>query len=154
MQVSATLPPWDDVIVFLHKFRPIILQSESTYFHKICNILRKELKPPYLRAMIDLQRDVYSGKKLQTQYQIRVDDVVLNSEKALNEWLNSYEYHRDKGKRTFIASLHTMFPLDASKAIFVNLLIDKAHAVYNMVALIRVVLSKQKSFEGRIQQLD
>src|SRR5271157_3653571 len=37
MVVATQLPDWNDVIVFLHKFRPIRLQSESTNFYKICN---------------------------------------------------------------------------------------------------------------------
>ena len=44
--VSTKLPNWDDVTVFLHKFRPIGLQSESTNFYRICNILTKELVHP------------------------------------------------------------------------------------------------------------
>lgn len=35
MVVSASLPNWDDVSAFLHKFRPLGLEKESTYFYKI-----------------------------------------------------------------------------------------------------------------------
>ena len=78
--VSATLPPWDDVTVFLHKFRPIGLQKERTCFYKICNVLSKELKHPYIRSEIEMRRDFYSGKLMQEHYQIRVNDSIINSE--------------------------------------------------------------------------
>ena len=82
LRVSTKLPPWDEVTVFLHKFRAIGLQSERTNFDSICNALRKTVSHPYLRGLIDRQREVYSGKKLQKQFQILSDDVVLNSERS------------------------------------------------------------------------
>jgi hypothetical protein len=147
MAVSTKLPDWNDVTVFLHKFRPIGLEKESTYFYKICSILTKELTHSYFRNMVDEQRDIYSGKRMQATFQIRSNDVILNSEKVLYDWLNSYEYHRDKNKRQFIDSLHAILPLDASKVIFLRLLSDKTIAIHNIAALVRVVVGKQESLE-------
>jgi hypothetical protein len=149
--ISAKLPPWDDVTVFLHKFRPIGLQSESTYFVKICNILTKELAHPYFRSMIEQEREIYAGKGMQAQFQVRSDNVLLNSEKVLDDWLNAYEYHRDKKKRAFIESLHTMLPLEASKVMFLSLLGVKTIAIHNVAELTRVVLGKQKSVESAVR---
>lgn len=145
MAIATELPPWDDVTVFLHKFRPIGLQSESTNFYKICSLLAKVLPHPYIQAIIAEQREIYSGGRLQSLVQIRSNDVLLNSEKVLFDWLNSYEYHRDKEKREFIESLHGMFPLEASKAIFLSLLTDKAEAIFEMAKIVRVILGKEKS---------
>lgn len=150
IQVLTELPNWDDVTVFLHKFRPIGLESESTFFYKICSILTKELTHPYFRNMIGEQKEIYSGKKSEKLFRIQSNNVVLNSEKVLYDWLNSYEYHRDKEKRKFIDSLHQMFPLDASKVLFIGLLSDKTRAIYNISVLVRVVVGKQKSFEGQV----
>lgn len=153
MQFSTTLPPWDDVTVFLHKFRPIGLETESTSFKKISSLLGEHLDHPYFRGMIKRQHDIYYGKKLRSAFQIRANDVVLNSEKVLYDWLNAYEYHRNKEKRKFIDSLHTMFPLDASKVLFINLLMEKVEAIYNTAGLISVILGKQTSIEGPMDQL-
>lgn len=148
MQFISNLPDWDDVTVFLHKFRPIGLEKESTFFYKICSILTKELTHPYFRNIIDVQRDIYSGKRTQRAYSIQVDDVIVNSEKVLYDWLNSFEYHRDKEKRKFIDSLNEVFPLNASKVLFLGLLSDKMHAIYNIAILVRVVVGMQNSFES------
>jgi hypothetical protein len=148
--VTTELPPWDDVIVFLHKFRPLGLQSEKTHFYRICNLLSKALSHPYFRSIIKEQRRVYSGKRMQSAFQIRSNDVLLNSEKVLFDWLNAYEYHREKEKREFIEGLHEMLPLEASKVIFLSLLTDKAEAIFNLATLVRVVLGKQKSAKGRL----
>ena len=149
-QILTKLPNWDDVTVFLHKFRPIGLESESTYFYKICSLLAKELTHPYFRNMIGEQREIYSGKRREMVFKIQINDVVLNSEKVLYDWLNSYEYHRNKEKRKFIDSLHQMFPLDASKVIFIGLLSDKTRAIFNVAVLLRVVIGKQKNFESQV----
>lgn len=151
MTVSTKLPPWEDVIVFFHKFRPIGLQSESTCFHNICNVVAKELAHPYIRNMIREQHERYSGKKMQKLFQIKSNDVVLNSEKTLYNWLNSYEYHHDEDKRKLIESLHTILPLEASKAIFIALLSDKAIAIYSINILVKVILGKQKGLTTKIQ---
>lgn len=151
MTFSTQLPPWDDVIVFLHKYRPIGLQSESTYFYKVCNILSKELEHPYFRNMIQQQRDIFSGKTLQTRYKIKINDIVLNSEKALYDWLNAYEYHRNKEKQALIDSLNSMLPSDTTKAIFLGVLAEKASAIHDITVLTKVLLGKQKGFEGTMK---
>lgn len=147
MVVATQLPLWDDVIVFLHRFRPLGLASENTYFYKICNILTRQLVHPYFRSMIEEQREIFSGKRFQAQIRISSDDIILNSEKVLYDWLNSYEYHRDKEKRAIVESLLGLLPLDAMKVFFLTLLCDKTQAIHNVAALARVVLGKQKSVD-------
>jgi len=149
MMVSTKLPPWEDVIVFLHKLRPFLLQSESTYFYRINNLLSKVLDHTYLRSFLTEQRKIYSGKKMQEMIQISSDDVILNSEKVLLDWLNSYEYHRNGEKKHFIDTLHQMFPLEASKVIFLQLLSDKTKAIINLSHLSEVVTGREKNISLR-----
>lgn len=152
VRVSVKLPPWEDAQAFLHVFRPILLQSEATNFYKICNILSKELNHPYFRGLVAFQREIYSGKRFQEQVILKSEEVILNSEKVLHDWLNSYEYHRDKDKRKFIDSLHALLPLEASKVIFLSLLTDRMQAVYNLALIVRVMLGKQKSVTGPLRR--
>lgn len=143
-KITTVLPEWNQVIVFLHKFRPILLQNEKTNFYKIHNVLAKKLDHPNFRNSLGIQHELYSGKTAQTEFQFRSNEVLLNSEKVLFDWLNSHEYHREEDKRKFIEGLHQMIPLDASKVIFLRLLTHKAIATINLAGLIRVVLGKQK----------
>jgi hypothetical protein len=152
MSVTTDLPPWDDVVVFLHKFRPLLLQNERTNFYKIHNLLAKKLDHPYFRSLLAQQREVFSGKLSQSIVQFRSNDVLINSEKILFDWLNSHEYHREKEKKEFIERLHKMIPLDASKVFFLRLLTDKAVATYNLTAFVRVVLGKQKQVSVKMRQ--
>jgi hypothetical protein len=147
MEVTAELPAWDDVIVFLHKFRPLGLQSESTNFYRVCNVLAREITHPYYRTFFEQQRELYSGKTTQAKFRMSLNDVLINSEKMLFDWLNAYEYHRDREKQEFIKSLHQMLPLEASKVIFLGLLADKVQAISNLGEVVLVVLGKRKSID-------
>ena len=144
---TTVLPDWKEVIVFLHKFRPILLNNEKTNFYKIHNLLAKKLDHPTFRNSLGMQHEQYSGKTAQAEFQLRSNKVLLNSEKVLFDWLNSHEYHREEDKQEFIESLHQMIPLDVSKVIFLRLLIDKSLASVNLADLIRVILGKQQEVE-------
>ena len=111
--------------------------------------LLKEFNHPYFRGLIVVQREMYNGKRLQEQFEITSNDVLLNSEEVLQQWLNAYEFHRDKKKKSFIDSLHQLLPLEASKAIFLSLLTEKARAANNVGLIVRVILGKQKQVTGR-----
>jgi len=153
LTVKTTLPQWDDVIVFLHKFRPLGLKSENTNFYNVCKILSRTLQHNWMRIFIKEQRYLYSGKNMQSKFQIRLNDVLLNSEKVLNDWLNAYEYHRDKEKKKFIESLHKIIPLESSKGIFIYLLTDKAMAIFKIAQLIEVVFGRKKTFNVEIYKM-
>lgn len=140
LSFRADLPPWEDIIVFLHKFRPLGLNSERTYFFKVCNILSKRLNHPWFNNAINKQRDFFTGKMMQSKIRITSNAVLLNSEKVLNDWLNAYEYHRDETKQQELEQLHKIIPLEISKAIFVHLLIDKAKAAFKIADLIHIMI--------------
>ena len=140
---STELPPWDDVIVFLHRFRPILLQGEPTHFNRICNLLERRLENAQLRASLSAWRSMYSGKQLQSYFKISSNDEILNSEKVLQDWLNAYEFHRDQDKKKLIDDLHAGFPLEASKVLFMGMLRDKLTAVAGLAAIIRVIMGRQ-----------
>ncbi len=68
MTVRTDLPDWDEVVVFLHKFRPLLLQDERTNFYKIHNLLAKKLDHPRFRNLLRQQHRLYSGKTTQSAY--------------------------------------------------------------------------------------
>jgi hypothetical protein len=81
---------------------------------------------------------------------LKANDVVVNSEAVLNDWLNSYEYHRDKDKKQLIDALQQIIPLEAVKAILLGLLADKAKAIYALVVFIRGLLGSQTSVSANL----
>jgi hypothetical protein len=150
MTVTTRLPDWDDVMAFLHRLRPFVLQDEPTSFFRIHNLLVKNFGHPRLTEIVGQYHFLYSGKRQRLGLQFRSNDVLINSEKMLLDWLNSHEYHKNREKKNFIAELHRVMPLDASKVLFLRLLIDKAQAVFALAALIRVALGQQKDLRLKL----
>ena len=61
---------------------------------------------------------------------------MINSEKVLKDWLNAYEYHPHREKKDALKTLHRLFPLDASKVLFLSQLVEKVMAAYVLGTLI------------------
>lgn len=142
-EVEGDIPPWDEVIGLLHKIRPFFLENERTNFYRICSILGKRINNENFRKFLGKKRDLYSGKNFQRSVVLWSNDVILNSEGFLKDWLYAYEYHRDKNKRHKIEGLHEIVPVESSKPIIVFLLYDKARAIVEIWNLIVVILKNQ-----------
>jgi len=147
ISVTTRLPPWEDVRAFLHTARPLLLQNEATSFYRVNNLLAKKLDHSYLRKMLSYQRQIYSGNRMQSALSIKINELVINSEETLSAWLNAYEYHRDKEKQETLRDLEQMLPLPALQVIFIQLLLEKTEAVFEMARLVRLVLWKQPKME-------
>lgn len=143
LSVEVTLPDWDDVCVFLHKLRPLILTDEKTYFNKVKNLVSSKFRDEFWQGFFDLQKEAFNSKRNQGLVQIKSNEEILNSEKMLFTWLNAHEYHREIDKQKFLEDLHHILPLDASKVLFLRLLIDKVEAIRNLTDLIKVVLGME-----------
>ena len=144
LQVGADLPPEEDIIVLLHKLRPFILERESTHFMKVSSVLGKHLDNPYVRGMLKQARHLFDGRHLQSLFQVTAnDEMLLNSDKALDLWLNAHEYHRDREYQENLKELTHMSTFDGARAIFLVLLIDKVKAIYMVASLVASVLGKE-----------
>jgi hypothetical protein len=130
----------------------LLLNDEKTNFNYVRNLLGKKLDHPYFRSVLRLQQDLYGGKVAQAEYELKSNQVVINSEKVLFAWLNSHEYHRDEDKKKFIESLHQLLPLDVSKVSFMKLLIHKAMAAKNLAGLIQVMLGKHQEIAVEVKR--
>jgi len=141
---SVKMPPEEDIFVFLHKMRPFILQNEPYSFLNVRKLLERKFKnsiPPILPFLLDL----FSGKSMQRQVVMISNDQIINSEKMLFTWLNAHEYHRDKEKQEFLEELHKILPLEWSRGVFVNLLIDKAKAIFQLAEFIKLIIGDRES---------
>jgi len=135
--VTTTLPSEDEIDIFLHRFRPIGLHKERTYFPKICKILKRRFENDLVRKYIEEQMGLFDGKQMQSAFTFQSKGVILNSDEVLYDWLNAYQYHRDEDKKKRLDSLHELFPLEHSKGLFIFMLDDKARAAYNILRIIK-----------------
>lgn len=139
---STKLPENDKVLALIHRLRPFVLQKEPTHFNRICNILARRISDRQFRKLLDVLKDNYSADQMSPLI-ITSNDVVINSEEILQRWLNAFEYHRDAEKRKQIEALHVIVPLEASRALFIMSLYDKARAIMALANIIGVVLGEK-----------
>ena len=154
IEFKVNLPNWADVVVLLHKLRPLLLESEPTSFYRIRALVGRYARSARLQVLLDYQKYVYSGKRDQSVIQIRSNDALLNSDSVLQDYLNGFEYHRDKDTQRYIDSLHQMLPLDGSRVIFVGMLMDKANAIFSLADLIAVIIGKKKAVDFQFHRPD
>ncbi len=147
VSASPELPPWDDIIVFLHTIRPLHLQSEPTFYRTVSNIVGRVIENDKLRVALSAAAATFGGGSFRSMMVLTSNGVVLNSEETLNNWLNAYEYHRDQDKKQAIDELHRMFPLDASKVYFLILLSERTKAILWLSSLVALLLGSSEHLD-------
>ena len=143
LSCSVKTPPKDEVLAFIHRLRPLILQKEAACFPRVRALLNRKLKDapiePFMRWLLDL----YEGKEFQKLIVMQSNDRIMNSEEMLVIWLNAYEYHRDRKKQELLESHNKILPLEWSRGVFLNLLVEKTKAISHLGVLVELVLGKR-----------
>jgi hypothetical protein len=154
LRMEASLPPWDEVALVLHRLRPLVLAKEPTFLNAVANILARRGDDANWRSMLDGWKQVFAGKEITNTATITVTTPILkiiaNSEAALELYLNAHEYHRDADKREKIDSLYEVIPEDSSRALFVQLLIDKIRAISHLAGLIDTLAGRQTEYHAQV----
>jgi hypothetical protein len=149
-QGTALSPPPDDVLAFLHRLRPFILQNEATHFSKIRSIVSRRFGDRRIRLLMNWLLEQYEGKHLQGMIEMDSNGVRMNCEKMLLAWLNSHEYHRDHEKRELIKTHTKILPPEWWRGVFLLLLNEKAKAIFDLGIVVETVLGKRGSFSTSI----
>jgi len=137
---SAQMPPEDELLAFLHRLRPLILQEEPACFPKIRGLLGRKLKDTPIRPLLKWLLELYEGKEFQGLILMESNNYVMNCEKMLVTWLNAYEYHRDHDKQEILKSHIQIAPFEWSRGVFLNLLVEKTKAMQNLGALVELAV--------------
>lgn len=142
----GSLPPDEEISAVLHRLRPLILENEPTYFHRVTNIVARRAGDPGMSSLIDRLKALFAGKAFQQAVTITVDGRTVNSEETLKTYLNAHEFHRDEDKQAEIASLQEMFPTQAIRGIFILLIVDKLKAIRGLEMLLETLEGKREGF--------
>jgi hypothetical protein len=140
IQITATEPSPDHRAILLHRLRPFLLEREPFSFHRVRGALNRASASDFLRMRLREIKQLYSGEHLRSQVRIEINDLVVNSEVMLDRWLNAFEYHRDEAEAIELIRQHEPIPLDASRPIFIGLLVDKCKAILNLAHIISKML--------------
>jgi hypothetical protein len=149
MQFKADLPSRDDLSILLHRLRPLILDREPASFVRVHSLLGKEIADDDFRALLKQQRLLYDGRDFQQQIRIAADDQILNSESVLQDWLNSYEYHRDEDRKKAIDRLLALVPSDLLHGLMFSLIADKVNAIGGIRQIIATILGLNRGARFR-----
>ena len=129
-------PPDAYVHEFLLLLRPLILGEERVSFEKAAGILGRRLAHPEARKIVKRVQKEFGGTS-QAYYSLICNDTVLNSDEGLRLWLNGKIYHRDKEKQLQLRAMSQVLPEEMADAVFLDQLVDKALAVFNLVGFVR-----------------
>jgi hypothetical protein len=147
LDVQTSLPDSDTLSILLHRLRPFILKSEPASFESVGSLLGKVVSHKFVRQLLREQRELYDGRRSQQLMQIASNDVVVNTERVLYDWLNSHEYHRDPDKRESMDELLRGMPGDLMRALLISMLIEKVNAIRNIASLVHVLVTKGQSLQ-------
>lgn len=153
LSVNSNIPNPDDLSILLHRLRPFILQTEPASFVRVSSILFKSILDPTLRLLIQQQRARFDGRVSQEIMRVTSADVLVNSEKVLNAWLNSHEYHRDPEKREAVEALMARIPNALLLGVMISMLVDKTQAIRSLAFFIEHILGKTTQLRFRVPSL-
>jgi len=68
LSAQWTRPSDDDMAIYLHRYRPLGLKSEDTYFNKIANLLCRRVESKVFRSTISGIKEIFSGTYMQKKY--------------------------------------------------------------------------------------
>jgi hypothetical protein len=142
VEISGAEPTDDQRAVILHRLRPFLLEGETCYFHSVRGIVARSSETPFLHDWLRATKARFMGKMLEQKVVISVNDLILNSERALNHWLYGFEYHRDEAKAVALIKAHDPVPVDSSRPIFIMMLQEKATAVLHLAHVVHKMLEE------------
>jgi hypothetical protein len=152
ISVKVEVPPRLEIATLLHCLRPFILSDEPASFSRVSGLVARICEHEVVRRFLGALRDRYTGRLLQEQIQVLSNDVLINSEKTLNLWLNSHGYHRDRDKAAELESLHKLLPLETSLFFFYSLLDERVHAVSDLGMFLEVLLGRRSKLVAPLRR--
>ena len=143
----------------LHRLRPFILDREPLFYHKAAGVLCRSVDDGNFQGTMRRLADRFSGKDLSDQIKLfsagidrsqippgqSLDQMLrqfgssflqLNSPKALDLWLNAFEFHRDQEKRDEFIRRSGGEPGELALAVFRSMMAGKAEAVLWLAGLV------------------
>lgn len=146
--VSAEIPHWEQVQVFLHRARPILLEKEATFLPKIANIVGRRLDHEVVRALMKQYRDMFLLREAAKLYSVTIDELELNSEGFFNLWVNTEEFHRDPAHLKWLKVAESILGKDGVRAFACALLAEKARAALMLADYVEVMLKPGTTTAG------
>ncbi len=120
----------------LQRIRPFVLRSEDLFFDKVMVVFERYLAHPWLTVQLQRARDQFSGADQASLYQLSANQLQLNTQRALDLWLNAFEFHRDKRKAAAFIRESGRKPDELMLAVFRSMLVGKVDVLLRLGRMI------------------
>lgn len=147
IETKGELPPAIEIKELLHSLRPFLLKNEPTYFNYVKNKISKNCDSNKIRTHLKDLKKKFNSVEVQNNFKFETEKLVINSEEALNYWLNGFEYHRDEEKRKNIKKVEKWIDFNSLKVIFMILMEKKVEAILKLNNLIELLLDKKSKID-------
>ncbi|UWP97569.1 hypothetical protein [Aliiroseovarius crassostreae] len=124
----------------LMQLRPVILQSEHTYFLSILKLCSRYCKHPMFRRHLSELKKIWELQRMQQLRFANVDGEIPDGPEDIFNWLNGYAYHRDSEKKLKSDEKLGIFGKDRNGApVVVFCLVDLVAAVLQLGDFIETI---------------
>lgn len=141
---SVALPPVDDLLAFLHRLRPLVLEPAPAGFLEVRKLVERALDEP-AGPLLPFLLDLFQGRELHKLVARQSGDPCANSGRMLSRWLDAGEPARAGDEERLEERLRTILPGEWSHDVFVSLLIDKARAILALAAVVQLVVGERQA---------
>jgi len=76
-----------------------------------------------------------------------VDGQVINSDKTMFDWLNSFYYHIDGSKRETFSKIYSAFPEPVTRVILIDMFLGKTGPIFEVGNIVAFLLGIQKEYK-------
>ncbi len=140
-QVSGEEPNADQRAILLYRLRPFVLEKERYFFQKARTALAQSSTSTFLQDRLKDVKTLFTSKNLSEQVLVNFSGLNLNSEAALQKWLNAFEYHRDESKAIELIKAHEFVSIESSRPLFMMMLQHKARATLHLAYIANKMLN-------------
>ncbi|MGZ5457062.1 MAG: hypothetical protein ACXWN1_10405 [Thermoanaerobaculia bacterium] len=138
-ELQAHLPDDDTLAAVLHRLRPLILQREAASFVNTCAAIGRNVPDATIRTVLREKRGLFENSDRSQTWAFSADNVRVNAESVLQDWLNGMEYHTDAERRARIEQLLAGAEVGVRYSL-VAMLLNKINSIRAIDALARVLL--------------
>jgi hypothetical protein len=148
LSLKSTVPSDDEISTFLHKMRMFVLNDELASYNKITGIIGRQVKDDRIRSFVKKQRAIYNGESMNQTFKITTNNGHINSDSALFDWMNGYEYHSDLVKRGRIDEMFkNLGGIDVARGIYLSMLTEKFKAISSIGKFVKMLMNKNHIIE-------
>ena len=153
---SATTKPQnideDEVGAMLLKLRPFILQKEKLYFHKVKNLLKRNLIHKSFRKFISDVDKKFTLDIMSKKISVRVNSHQILAVDFVMDWLNSFEYHRDQKKKNSVENTLDFFgQIQNGQPVILFALTDMIQAILDLGKLAQMIIEFENGTRSEIK---